>query len=98
MINALQEREQTKQAKERELNAYKDSDPRILEEKGLIYHSQGLLKCVAARLVNLFRDAASRLTDNIWLLHSHFINEMHCPRDEVNAQFAINEDDLDEAI
>ena len=35
-MHTLQEREKAKQAKERELNAYKDSDPRILEEKGFL--------------------------------------------------------------
>jgi hypothetical protein len=98
LIVALQEKEQTKQAKQRELDACMDSDPQILEDKGLKYCFQGLLKCVAACLVSIFRDAASRVTDNIWILRSHFINEMHYPRDEVNVQFSICEDDLDEAI
>ena len=49
-------------------------------------------------LITLYRDATTRLTDNIWILQGYFIQEMGATREAVNEMCGIDEDDLDKAI
>jgi len=46
--------------------------------------------------MNLYREAAIRVTDNIWTLQSYFVREMQLRRDDVNTEFDIDENVLDE--
>ena len=93
----MEEKEGIKDAKQRELSAYQDSDPRILEEKGLFWF-QRELNYLVARLVDLFKKAVNRVTDNIWVVQGYFIRECQANRDDINTQLGIDEDELDETI
>jgi len=50
------------------------------------------------RLVNLYREAVNRVTDNIWLMYDFFTRELQVNRDDINNQFGIDESELDEMI
>lgn len=97
MIQTLQEKEEIKQAKERELLAFKDSDPRILEDKSSSFNLRAL-NLSAGRMIDYYRDAAIRVTENILILQGYFRREMSATREAVSELFGINEDDLDEAV
>ena len=49
-------------------------------------------------MVELYREAAERHTDNIWSLHGYLMREFAVSRDDLNAQFGIDEEDLDSRI
>lgn len=83
-MRTLRGKEEAKHAQEEELSRYKDSDPRAIAEK--------------SRLVTLYKEAANLATDNICILQSYFIREMGIHRKEMNSQFGIEEDALDEVI
>jgi hypothetical protein len=50
------------------------------------------------RLVNLYKEAANRVTDNIWILHGYFTRNLGANREDVNRHFDINEDELEDII
>jgi len=97
LIQTLQEKDQTKQAKERELLVFKDSDPQIFEDKSSSFNLRPL-NLSAVCMVGYYRDAAIRVTENILILQDYFRREMSATRETVNDLFGINEDDLDEAV
>jgi len=94
MLLTLLEKEETKQTREKELSRYNDSDPRVVAEKGI----PCLYTISTARLVKLYKEAANRVTDNIWILHSYMTREIGIDRDVVNGQFEIDEDALEDMI
>lgn len=49
-------------------------------------------------LIKLYREATTRLTDNIWILRDYFTHEMGATREDVNEMCGIDEDELDKAI
>jgi len=84
LLCTLRGKEEAKHAQEEELSRYKDSDPRAIAEK--------------SRLVTLYKEAANLATDNICILQSYFVREMGFHRKDMNSQFGIEEDALDEVI
>ena len=56
-----------------------------------------VLITIVAHLRVLYQEAANRLANNILTLQGYFTRELLCSRDEINAQFEIDEDELDDA-
>ena len=49
------------------------------------------------RILRLYKEAAHQVTDNIFLLHHHFTHDLGFGREDVNTQFDINEEELNDA-
>jgi len=48
-------------------------------------------------ILRLYKEAAYRVTENIFLFHRHFTHDLGFGREDVNAQFDINEEELNDA-
>jgi hypothetical protein len=95
-LECLRAKEDMKRSKEEELTRFKDSDPRVFEEKGLFMFK--MMSNYVVRLVQLYKEAANRVTDNIWSLHSYFTRRFGVNRDDLNNQFCVDEDELEDLI
>ena len=49
------------------------------------------------RILRLYKEAANQVTTNIFLFHRHFTHHLGFDREDVNAQFDINEEELNDA-
>jgi len=96
-LKLLDEKETAKVARQRELDAFKDRDPRVLERDG-IYDLLRLLKLCPVQSLSLYKDAVERLTDNISNLRRYFTREMGVSLADFDAQFDLTEEFLDETL
>ena len=49
------------------------------------------------RILRLYKEHANSVTNNIFLFHRHFTHDLGFGREDVNAQFDINEEELNDA-
>ena len=63
-----------------------------------MYNFKKVINLYPVNLVGLYKDATNRMTDNIWLMHGFFIRQFQVNRMELNNQFGIDEDELDELV
>jgi hypothetical protein len=57
-----------------------------------------MISLLLVRLIQLYKEASNRVTDNIWTLHSYFTRNFGANRDDLNNQFGIDEDELEDLI